>query len=348
MKQFKMVIALGICATIGLHSCRKDAATNEITHSSGYLVANEGNFGKLNASLSYIDINLKKVENNAYKKQNASEIGNTLNDTELYGNHIYMVVNASNKLLVASRSNLKKEYEIIKDLDNPRHIAVVNNFKYVTENNFGTGHRALKIFSNKNELVKTIKFTNYAENIEALGNYIFVQTDGAKWENGVFVSTGSTITRIDTRSNDIDKIISLNSNGIINDMDSNLHWIYVLTKEKDGTKIHGISERGTVHDYDFPAIKNPKKISVDKQNNKLYVLTSDNHIYEVDAHHSKLIRKVEGSSKTYPYSFDVIDGKIFIGFTDFREDSTLKVYYTDGKFLKDFKTGMGTNKVIKL
>ena len=53
------------------------------------------------------------------------------------------------------------------------------------------------------------------------------------------------------------------------------------------------------------------------------------------------------TAPNYSYSFDVIDGKIFVSNSSFEGESTSYIYSLNGSQIKSFKSGIGTNGFYK-
>lgn len=104
-----------------LTSCRGDQyiiqkETEEVTppqqtEIKGFYLLNEGNMNSNKATLDYFDYAKGTYFRNIYADTNPNvvkELGDVGNDIKIYGNKMYVVVNASNKVEVLDARTVKK------------------------------------------------------------------------------------------------------------------------------------------------------------------------------------------------------------------------------------------------
>lgn len=126
-----------------LASCRKDVEVfmNEDTDLddpsqngfSGFYLLNEGNMGSNKSTLDYFDFTTGKYQRNIYAAINPTvpkEMGDVGNDIAIYGNRLYAVINASNKVEVMDASTAKRIGQI--EIPNCRYIKFDKGFAYIT------------------------------------------------------------------------------------------------------------------------------------------------------------------------------------------------------------------------
>ncbi|MDD4438897.1 MAG: YncE family protein [Tissierellia bacterium] len=126
-------------------SCRKDVELllSEVTETDpgvsgagryeGLYLLNEGNMGSNKATLDYLDFIRGKYHRNIYAERNPSvpkELGDVGNDLQIYGNRLYAVINASNKIEVMNAHTTESIGRI--DIPNCRHITFHEGFAYTT------------------------------------------------------------------------------------------------------------------------------------------------------------------------------------------------------------------------
>lgn len=100
---------------------------------TGFYLLNEGNMGSNKASLGYYDFTTGGYLRNIYAERNPSvpkELGDVGNDLQLYGNRLYAVINASNKVEVMDARTTQRIGYI--DIPNCRYIAFHEGYAYVT------------------------------------------------------------------------------------------------------------------------------------------------------------------------------------------------------------------------
>ena len=126
-----------------LASCRKevevfmnedidlgDASQNGF---AGFYLLNEGNMGSNKSTLDYFDFTTGKYQRNIYAAINPTvpkELGDVGNDMAIYGNRLYAVINASNKVEVMDARTAKRIGQI--EIPNCRYIKFDKGFAYIT------------------------------------------------------------------------------------------------------------------------------------------------------------------------------------------------------------------------
>jgi DNA-binding beta-propeller fold protein YncE len=109
----------------------RDAVAIEIG-SEHVLIANQGNFGWGEGTLSVYDSKEKEVSNDLYKKKNDESLGNVFQSTAEADDRLFFVINNSGKIVVTDKK-LAKVGEIT-GLESPRYFYQVSENKaYVTD-----------------------------------------------------------------------------------------------------------------------------------------------------------------------------------------------------------------------
>lgn len=349
MKFNRFVTAIFASVLLVVASCKDDDIdyNNQETSYSGILVANEGSFGKPDASVDFTAADLSGGVFGIYNSANNENLGDVLQTIGLKGSNAYLVLNNNNKIIIANRFNFKKNTEVTSNLTSPRYIAFTESQYYVTNNNF-FDVKKLNIYNNAdNAFIKSINFDRYAEKVvEANGN-IVVQTDGSRYDSDFNeLPTGHTITIVKPTTNEVDKTVTLPDAGIIKDLVSADGFAYALSSTATESYIYKINAAdGTFTTTTLMGISNAQKLRINS--GYFYFLDGANKVY------SKAIN-IPNSTVTslftaigYPYAFDVIDGKIFISNSSFTGQSTSYVYTTAGSQITSFKSGIGTNGFYK-
>ena len=147
MKRFSLFyIACLILAVVS--SCREDfyiiPSQNQDTGGAptrgnilGMYVLNEGNMGSNKASIDFLDLDENKPTvhylRNIYSERNPNvvkELGDVGNDIKIYGSKLWIVVNVSNKVEVATADSCKRITQI--NIPNCRYLAFKDGFAYVS------------------------------------------------------------------------------------------------------------------------------------------------------------------------------------------------------------------------
>ena len=103
----------------------------------GMYVLNEGNMGSNKASIDFLDLDENKPTvhyyRNIYSERNPNvvkELGDVGNDIKIYGSKLWIVVNVSNKVEVATVDSCKRITQI--NIPNCRYLAFKGGFAYVS------------------------------------------------------------------------------------------------------------------------------------------------------------------------------------------------------------------------
>ena len=147
MKRFSLFyIACLILAVVS--SCREDfyivPSQNQDTGVAptrgnilGMYVLNEGNMGSNKASIDFLDLDENNPTvhylRNIYSERNPNvvkELGDVGNDIKIYGSKLWIVVNVSNKVEVATADSCKRITQI--NIPNCRYLAFKDGFAYVS------------------------------------------------------------------------------------------------------------------------------------------------------------------------------------------------------------------------
>ena len=103
----------------------------------GMYVLNEGNMGSNKASIDFLDLDENKptvhYHRNIYSERNPNvvkELGDVGNDIKIYGSKLWIVVNVSNKVEVATTDSCKRITQI--NIPNCRYLAFKDGFAYVS------------------------------------------------------------------------------------------------------------------------------------------------------------------------------------------------------------------------
>ncbi|WP_100076986.1 hypothetical protein [Chryseobacterium camelliae] len=328
-------------------SCSSDdEITQEIYYGNGFLLTNEGNFGKPNADVTFVSSDLSLKQDNLFSSNNGgSNLGDVLQTIVFNGENAYLVLNNTNKIQIVNRYNFKSTGEITNQINQPRYMAFANNNIYVTNDKYG-GEKYVSIYKAADlSFVKKISFssTDAAERVVAAGNNIFVQNASYGY--------GNKITYINTSTNDVQATINL-PNGNINKIISDNQNVYAIAAGTSDSYIYQISASGSItKTITLTGVSSATNLEIEK--GKFY-FTSGNNVYTMDmnatAAPTSPLFTVANSVDQYSnlYGFNVVDGKIFTSDANgFTQDSKISVYNISGSLIKTFTAGKATNGFYK-
>jgi hypothetical protein len=147
MNIYKLVLKVSVYLLVLTHlftACLRDEpvmqpsktpVTNEIVENEvvGFYLLNEGNMGSNKATLDYFDFTTGMYTKNMYAATNpqvVSELGDVGNDIQIYGNKLYVIVNASGIVEVMDATTAKHIGSIA--IANCRYITFYKDKAYVS------------------------------------------------------------------------------------------------------------------------------------------------------------------------------------------------------------------------
>lgn len=323
-------------------SCREDGKGSSIEngiYSDGFIIANEGNFGTPNASVDYMSNNLVDIKNGIYQEKNQEAVGDVLQNIAFSDENAYLVVNNSNKIIVADRYTMEKKAVITDQIQSPRYMTVYNNKLYVTNNSFSTPQKYVSIYNNENSFLSKIDFSNTVERIFNFGDRVFVQhaSFGTGTKYSVINPTDDTLQGTYMIPGGAEIVKSVPYEG----------FAYILAKGTEDSYIYKVNTAGDIiKTYTISGVSNAKNLDVEA--GKIYY-TVANGIYTMGLDStttpSTPFIEVEDNTWSTFYGFEVIGNIIFVGDAKgFTESSLVSVYSAyDGSLLKSFTAGMGVN-----
>ena len=187
MKKFLFLSLTIMCTCLIWVGCSNSVATNNNVNTSWVFVANEGNFGASNGSVSMID-----DKGNVYE---TDPIGDVVQSLEVYGNKLIVLINNSHKIKIydITSEGLSMPGIEVQAAASPREMVVFDGFVYFT--NWGTND------------VQRLNLTTYAvdlfipvgvmpEGIIRDGNTLWVANSGENTVSEINILTSSVITHI--------------------------------------------------------------------------------------------------------------------------------------------------------
>jgi hypothetical protein len=209
MKQAYSFITITIITF--LCSCHKE--TPNSIGSGSIIVINEGGFGHGNADLSVYNPSTKTVFNNVFSQENGFAMGDVAQSLYLIGDTAFIVMNNSQKVVIAKASqNFKYISSISLPNSSPRYFLPVDSRRaYVTE-----------LYSNKiwvvdyraDTLIKSIPVTGWTEQMVSWSGKIYVEeatTPSATYGTGSTSPPVHAVLMIDPASDQIVNSVSLQS-----------------------------------------------------------------------------------------------------------------------------------------
>lgn len=184
-------------------SCSNDDDTQpEYTpaaYEKGILISNEGPFGNGSGSITYISEDYTTVAQNIYRTVNGTELGNIVQSMGFQDENAYIVVNNSNKIMVANRYSFEAVDSIKTGINNPRYFVANEGVKgYITnwgDPNDNTDDFVAVVDLRNNTVSATIPVAFGPERIITANSNIYVAHQGGYGQNNIIsVISGTDVT----------------------------------------------------------------------------------------------------------------------------------------------------------
>lgn len=136
MKSYKLwFAAIAVALTlVGCSDDNEDFDNFPLGGEKGLYVVNSGNYGYGNGSLSYIDLEDGKVENEVFQRANGMKLGDVAQSMTVNGTTGWIVVNNSSVIFAIDLDTNREVGRVDKGLVSPRNIYFVSSEKaYVTQ-----------------------------------------------------------------------------------------------------------------------------------------------------------------------------------------------------------------------
>ena len=312
-------------------------------YSNGYIVSHEGNFGTPNAEISYINEN-NVVTNNVYAlANNGAAIGDVLQSLSFEGDRVFMVVNNSNKIIVANRSTFVKTAEITTEIRQPRYSTVANGKIYTTNaGSSGSGKYVSVHNATTFAFIKKITLTNSSEEIITVNDKVYVMKS--------YFGGGKSIDVIDSTTDEIVKNILLSAG--LQSLKVKDNAIFALCSNSTGSTVYKVntSTDNIESSISNTTVKNAQKFALDNDN--LYIASGLNVFglsTDLQSFGNTALFTVSSSQGWDEfYGFAAIDGKIFQASANgFVAGSTVNEFSSAGTLVNSFTTTMGANGIYK-
>ena len=188
-----------ILASMFLYTCENPTSSESSENTSWVFVANEGNYGASNGTVSMID-----DQGNLYETES---LGDVVQAVEVYEDKLIVLVNNSHmmKIFDITDEGLSMPgIEVSTENSSPREMVIVNNKVYFTNWN----SQDVKIFNLFNYTFETsISINGLPEDIEYDGEYLWVTVPHSDF----YFSTGNMVHKIDIATNAIVESIEVGS-----------------------------------------------------------------------------------------------------------------------------------------
>lgn len=358
-------------ASLVFVSCSEDetpVAPSLGSYENGIIVGAEGNFGKKDGSVSFIENNLGSIATNfVYTGENEAQLGGLIQSIAFTDTDAYIILNDANTIVVVDRYTFKKKAEIKGKVDkatkvktglnNPRYMAFVNGKGYVT--NWGEGAdttddflAVIDLSTNKLLESEQISLANGVEQIVSKDSKLYVTHKGA-WSSGNIVSvvdlaSNNAVSTITVKDNP-DEIFVDNSGNLIVLCEGKPTYGGPPNYEVTGNTTSAITFINTTNNTiskEITFTENERATLMSYVNNKIYYYKgSDKKVYEINETATKLA-STGGINVDRAYGMAVKENNLFVVKYAFTSLSKFTAYdLTTKNSIYSSPIGLGASKI---
>jgi len=314
-----------------LITCDNPNNSIEDENTSWVFVANEGNLGASNGSISMIDNN-----GNVYE---TDSIGDVVHSLEVYEDKLIVLVNNSHliKIYDITENGLSMPgIEVSTDNSSPRDLVIIDNKVYFT--NWNT--QDIKVFNLFNYVIEaSIPIQGLPEDIEFDGQYLWVtipHSEGApNW------SIGSTVCKIDPSTNSLIETIEVGDGPQGIALDNENAYISRTSYDEGFNAFHGATKIDaignlTTNEYGAGIACGG---SILKHQNIIYRsfdggLSPMNTDLSLDSDN-----KIGSYNQNQIYHVEEVNGNIWFAITDYGDLNQVRVVNSDGDEIAVYQVG---------
>lgn len=342
MKILHCYLFISLLFLFGSCTDNTEITESDGTYENGFFITNEGPFNNGTGTISHVSEDGLATQD-VYKTENNADLGNIVQSMHLAGDKAYIVVNNSNKVVVANRNTMKTITEIKGiHVESPRYF-ISNNGKGFLSNWGDPSNPSDDFISvidlNSDQILTTISVGEGPENMLINNNFLYVNLEGGYGHNNKLVV-------IDTKELKVLKNLTVGyaPNSLKEDLAGNT-WVLCGGKpgwtemETAGELIKISSDNEILSSFDFELSEHPQHLTL---LNDAIFYNLGNQVYKMSISDLTLpevpLKGIEGSF----YFMTGHGGEIFAtDAKDYQSEGYLYIYNAaNGALLKTFRTGI--------
>ena len=334
-----------------LQACVKDKPdppNNPIPSGNGrrLYIANEGSLGNGNSSLSFYNIDKDSIFNDVFHQKNGQQLGDIFQSILVSGDQLYMAVNNSDKIVIASKADFALNATIA--VRKPRQMLQVNDEKMYVSSLY---YPEINIVNLKTRQVTGKIDIDYAnsEGMAMLQGKIYA----CNWDTAC-----GYIYEIDPVTDQIAARISIAGRAGQQVLVDKNQKLWVLAGNVYQQKLATLTQidpatRSIIKSFTFPAGADIMKPCWNPTKDTLYFLgvnynggTDYNGVYRMSIYASSLPSALFIPAQPLQYfwalGLDSVTNQIYVGDPKgFIQQGNVAVYQTNGQKVRSFPVGLG-------
>lgn len=346
MKMKSTLWLLALSAVFILQSCSDDDGEPRVTgqYAEGMLIANEGQFGSANATLSHYDPEGGTLTANIFRDAIGNFAGDVLQSVTIDGSKAYVVLNGSNKIEVAHSGTFVREQTFTSDLlDKPQYVTIINGKAYVSvwgpyiEGGYSLiDSYVLVANASTFELIDTIRTDEGTSEMLYNGKYLFASNTN--------FGASSTLAVIDPAKNELVDQLELAAGpaGLVLDANKKL-WVVTTGSYAQDSKLFRINPNTLDIEETIELGVDAKSDLAITADGKTLFYASGSSVYRIsiDATEAPESPFIESDAmELYALGVDPETGEIYVGdAVNYFSEGQVYVYNTDGSFKTQIAAG---------
>ena len=343
MKKLFYILLLLLFACSDSNNPLSDADDTGVVGASWVFVANEGNFGSSNGSVSMI---------NEYGDVITTvDLGETVQSLEVYNNKLIVLINGNSEMKIfdITESGLSMP-GITVDLNGsgPRELVVVDNKIYFTNWN----SQDVKVFNLFNYAFEdAIAMPGLPEDIIFDGEFLWVAINmNADW------SAASEVVQIDLSSKSVIAAVDVGLGPQDLEVVNNEVFVSRTFYDESWAPNHGMAKFSNSYENDVVAVNYGAGVAcsgkIIKLNNDIYRTLSEDQSAGGIAALDDELNFIDGSKigtfeQSYIYHAEFIDGVIWFALTDYAHYNIVKAVDFSGNELGSYQVGVSPRDFAK-
>ncbi len=330
---------------VSCDKCKTDQPTAK-DYSHGAYIVNEGSFGNLNGSITWMLNGL--LVSNPFAEVNGTPLGDVISDFDLVNGKFYVVSNSTTKVVVINATTFKVEAEIT-GFTYPRSFEYVGNGIAAVTDGSSAGS-VIWIDLSTNTIISSTAVGLGPEGMCVLGDRLYICNSGG-WDidhtiSVIDVPTKSVLTTVNVSDRPVEVVSD--SNGFLwvlcsGQTQYDANWTQIIGHTPAAlVKLNSIDN--SVATFDVGVLgDHPLHMAKDEVNQKIYIsntsLLSFNMLTEV---FTDFLTSASNGVSVNPATFEVW----VCGETNYASPSTVKVYSSAGVYVKELTAGIAAWKVV--
>ncbi len=326
-----ILVLLG-CFGLLLNACAPDENLEvpALAEGAQVLIANQGNFGWGEGTLSVYYPQTKSIDHEVFKQANSASLGNVFQSITKVNQTYYLIINNSGRLVVTdtnfveiSRNDgfVSPRYFYQKDSETGYMTDLYANIIWVVDIKTGT-------------IISQIKTNHWAEKGVILNNRFWYTAP----ETGKIFSVNTTTNNLQDSLK-----VGQQPESIVQDIDGDL-WVLCRGDESvnEAAKITKVSTNGASPSVEAIEVQGvPTSLTYDAQQNVLYYLADGVYRFEIGVDKAPRLWQEVPDAALFAIAVNPQNGDVYVSDSkDFVSRSVVRRYDKDGEILDQFEAGI--------